>query len=379
MDDRAIEDVRKRNIDHRGHSHFERPPMEAPRLLELREKHRSGALSQTESLEFLLAGNQEHVTKLKESGVSPLERHERIITGQADYMIIACSDARLPRIDSEDDKLVGVQIRIAGNVVPEKGSISQIMMGDSVRMVRPDGAVIIEGHVHCGAVKAKMDLILSGKTGTGNEQIDTLLRQVIGTDPLDNAIMQLEKARKLLELGSRKAGAMIYNWESGGLSIVGTSNAPEIELLNSSINQRHLSAAHPEKGLAQMLKSHKPHAIMVGTRDLPFGVSTITHSEQNELFSTTGSERGLDTLGQASILYAIEHLGVKHIAFMAPGQAEDEKKIRTMFNRWEKELRNLKVEDSPLIERMLEKGEIGISMLRYDLATGKLQEMAGPN
>src|SRR5512143_1302096 len=96
---------------------------------ELREKHvasllsdKSPRLSPKESLALLLYGNAEHVAALEHAPMTPGQRYRRILQGEADYLVIGCSDSRNVRMDSESDRIVGLFIRIAGNVVPPKGS-----------------------------------------------------------------------------------------------------------------------------------------------------------------------------------------------------------------------------------------------------------------
>ena len=163
----------------------------------------------------------------------------------------------------------------------------------------------------------------------------------------------------------------MYDWEHGGVSILTGTQSPAIQLLVDQFNRRH-SEANEDGKLAERLAKQKPHAIIVGSNVLPFSLGTITHALQNEVFHTTGSEGGLDDFDEGSILYAVEHLGVRHIPFIAPGNAQNTGKINRMFDRWEQDLRSMTVNGEPLIANMLDSGELTISRLRYDLQSGQL-------
>ena len=343
------------------------------RLNTLRQKHSSGKLSADESLELIMQGNAEHVSALKGAPMTPLQRFLKIQAGQADYLIVKCSDARGHKTDSEKDTLVGIHIYIAGNVIPGKKTASRDEISDMVSLVRKDGVVLNEAHCECGAVKERGKWLDSGMKPTGSVPLDNLLHEVVGPTPKDNVVAQLAKMREL-PLGERASGAIMYDWEHGGVSIVSANSSPVIELLVDQFNRRHSEADHDGR-LAQKLAKQKPHAIVVGANTLPFSLGTITHALQNEVFHTTGSESGLDDFDEGSILYAIEHLGVRHIPFVAPAVQGNEKPIKAMFDRWEKDLRSMTVNGEPILSKMLDSGELRISRLRYDLSDGRLVQL----
>ncbi|HSB47013.1 MAG TPA: carbonic anhydrase [Candidatus Bilamarchaeum sp.] len=356
---------------------FSRVVYSEKKVGELRKKHMSKGLTSDESLSIILMGNQEHVNMLEELGLSPNKRHEAIVEGKADYLVIACSDARIPRLDSEDDQLIGIQVRIAGNVVPKKGSPSFQEISDAVSMLKPDGLVVVEGHCKCGACAERVKWVEKGMPDTGSAELNNLLHEVFGSTPDENAMAQLTKARDTIPTGDRATGALVYDWEKGGIQIVSANHSPILEILVDNWNRRHTEAFEEGK-LSQRLAKHRPHAIAVGTNDLPYSLATIMHAKQNEIFSTTGSETGLDDMDKASILYAIEHLGVRHIPFVAPGTVSDNGKLREMFEGWETQMKEMSVGGHKLIGELIDKGELKISWLRYDLGSGSLVSIGGP-
>ena len=131
-------------------------PLEASRFRQLREKHSAGgqgALTAEEAKEMCLEGNLVHRLRLEESGTSPRARQERIDAREADYLVICCSDARNPTLDSEEDgvELVGLQNRVAGNVIPTKG-VSLDEIKEAASKVKEGGLVLVSAHCNCGAV-----------------------------------------------------------------------------------------------------------------------------------------------------------------------------------------------------------------------------------
>ncbi|MEW6722756.1 MAG: carbonic anhydrase [Candidatus Micrarchaeota archaeon] len=367
---------KERRESHDSHLHFSREPYSATRANELRERHRRGPVSPEESLELLVLGNMEHAAEVKEKGDSPLMRHQRIVNNQADYLEIKCSDARIPSNSNVGDKLVGLEVRIAGNVVPGRKTASAEEIREALGHVRKDGIVLVAGHgPKCGAVEAKVKWVEDEMPETGAKELDELLHEVVGTSPKENAIAQLSKLRQTMDVGGRSTGAVIYDFEHGGTSIVSETATPLMELYIDNFNRRHGEAMAREPEMRERLKVHRPHVIAIGTVDLPYNVSAIFNARQNEVFSTTGSEKGLDNLDKASILYAIEHLEVRHIALIAPGLKGEQKSLDRMFNRWERELREMDVHHVPLIAKMLDSGQLKISRLRYDLEKGMVVEV----
>ncbi|MCI0503461.1 hypothetical protein L0Y65_01995 [Candidatus Micrarchaeota archaeon] len=354
-----------------GRARMQRRLMDGSRLNELHEMHAKGRLSASESLELILAGNAEHVAALKGAPMTAHQRYLKIMAAQADYMIVRCSDARVHNTDSEQDTLVGLHIYIAGNVIPGKKTASLDEIAQVASLVRPDGACLDEAHCNCGAVKERVKWVEGGMKPTGSTPLDNLLHEVVGPSPYDNAIAQLSKLRNLPGLGGRATGALHYDWEKGGVTVVNASPSHLVELLVDNFNKRHADA-NADGLLAERLAKQKPHAIMVGSNLLPFSIGTITHALQNEVFQTTGSEDGLDDFDEGSILYAVEHLGVRHIPFVAPGTAANAKAVTAMFDKWEADLRSMTVNGEPVISRMLDSGELAISRLRYDLSNGRL-------
>jgi len=364
--DRSAEERRDR---------FNRELLGETRSKELREKHVQGRLSAGESLELILIGNSEHVDALKGAPMTAHQRYLKIIAGDADYLIVRCSDARVHNTDSEKDTLVGIHIYIAGNVIPGKKTASFDEIAQVASLVRPDGACLEAAHCDCGAVKERVKWVEGGMKPTGSESLDCLLHEVMGPTPSDNAVAQLSKLRNLPGLGERATGALYYDWEKGGVTIVEANSSPIVELLVDLFNKRHADA-DSDGHLAERLAKQKPHAIIIGSNLLPFSLGTITHALQNEVFHTTGSGNGLDEFDEGSILYAIEHLGVRHIPFIAPGTSMNEEMVAAVFDQWESDLRAMTVGGRHLVAEMLDSGELTISRLRYDLGNGRLVPMS---
>ena len=348
----------------------------------LRRKHVSeSGLTIEESRQLILAANERHVERLERFGVIPLERYKKLLEGKADYLVVGCSDSRLLKLDSEDDPLIGIQVRVAANVIPRPGTPSFDEIRAAVSQVRPDGIVIIQGHIKCGGVNEHVKWVKGGKKDTGSEPLNELMRTVSGHTPEENAKVQAEAAKGLLGVGKREVAAVVYDWDNGHFDILSGKPTPDLELLVDSWKARHLGAeAHEIEDMTgekfvKALAKQKPHAIAIGAEDLPFSVMTIMRAHQGEVFSTTGSENGLDAMDEASVLYAIEHLGVRHIPFVAPSTEKDSSKIAKMFDSWEKDLRSITVHGEKVVSNMLDEGKLAITRLRYDLNTGKLVQL----
>jgi carbonic anhydrase len=318
-------------------------------------------------------GNAEHVDALKGAMMTPQARYLKIMAGKADYLIVRCSDSRVHRTDGEADPMVGIHISIAGNVIPGRRTASRDEIVEVIRHLKPDGVVLNESHCNCGAVKERVKWVDGGMQPTGSASLDSLLHEVMGPTPTENGTAQIAKLREL-PLGQRASAALMYDWEHGGISVITSTPSPAIELLISLFNVRHDDANRDGK-LAEGLIKQKPHAIAIGSNVLPFSIGTITHALANEVFNTTGSPEGLDDFDEGSVLYAVSHLGVKHIPFIAPGIPSNAKAINTMFDKWEADLRSMTVDGKPLIASMLDSGDLTISRLRYDLHSGQLVQL----
>lgn len=338
---------------------------------QLRERHIAGKLSPSESLDLLKAGNAQHMARLLDLKVSPSERYARIQDNDADYLIVACSDARVATLDSEEDgsQLVGLQIRVAGNVIPSQG-VSGDEIVEAASKLREGGLVVVQGHSHCGAVKEYVKWKASGMGDTGSEPLNALLHEVDGKDTYENTATQQGKALDVLGEGCR-VEAVVYDWEDGAVRQLSGGPSELLELLKAKWERVH-KEADADGTLAKRLSNQTPHAIAVAGNLMPFSVDTVFRSEQNEVFSTTGSEGGLDLMDEASILYAVEHLNVRHIAFLAPGSRED---VERMFGKWEADLRAMTVKGEPVLAQMIDSGELKISRLRYELSNGGLEQM----
>jgi carbonic anhydrase len=345
----------------------------ASALMELREKHRKSSLTPGESLELLLEGNAEHASSLRGAQMGPHARYLKIMSGEADYLFIRCSDSRVHRTDAETDPLVGIHISIAGNVVPGQRTASRAEIEEVINLVKPNGIIINESHCNCGAVNERVKWVEGGMKPTGSVSLDTLLHEVMGPTPSENATAQITKLREL-KLGQRASAALMYDWAHGGISVVTSTPSPELDLMVSLFNARH-DEANSDGKLAERIAKQKPHALAIASNVLPFSTGTIAHALANEVFNTTGSKGGLDDFDIGSVLYAVSHLGVKHIPFIAPGISGHPKAITGMFDKWEQDLRSVMVGDKPVISDMLDSGELVISRLRYDLGSGRLVQL----
>ena len=351
----------------------------------LREKHvkslesdSSPRLSASESMEMMLAGNEKHVRQLTASGISPVQRFLRIVEGQADGFIEMCSDSRLPNPDRrgslppEGNPDVFVYARIAANVVPEHGA-SLEEMRDSIKYVKKDGFVGVVGHdgPACGGVSEHVKWDKGGRKDTGSHSLNALLGAVHGHTPEENAKEQLGRMESA-GAGERNAAALVFNHGKGGMRIVASKGEPAAaEQVVDGWNAANKEAGGPQ-GMQQ-----KPHVIIVSPPELPFSPHTVIRAEPNEAFLTTGSEHGLDDFDEASVLYAVEHLHVKHISFIAPGPLSEEKKLEKLFGKWEGQIRDMSVHGRKLLDEMLGKGELKISWFRYDLESGAMVSMQG--
>jgi len=348
-----------------SHPHF--------RTKEPQQEHAPKAITPEKSLSLILKGNLGHMSALE--GLVPEDRYKKIVAGQADYLVLSCSDARGHPFDSEEDAAVGVFVRLAGNPVGASGSPDYDLLQTALSYVKAGGPVIIESHVNCGAVKEYARWLEGGQKPTGSADLDALFHEIGGGAPQTNALTQWTKARNAFGLGAR-AATVRYDWEIGEISQTSpVALSPAATGLMQRWFQRHADA-NKDGDLAEKLKKQAPHAIAICTADLPYGVATITHANQNEIFAVTGSEGGLSPVARASVLYAASHLGPKHIAFIAPGKAEDNERIMGMFTAWERDMREIKSGGNRVIANALNSGEMEISRLRYDLSNGMLVRIA---
>ena len=343
-------------------------PLDASRLKQLRGKHLAGgqgALTAKEALEMMVEGNGVHVLRVEASGASPAKRQARIDADEADYLVIACSDARNPTLDSEEDgaELVGLQSRVAGNVIPTEG-VSLEEIKEAASHVKAGGLVLIAAHVHCGAVGEHVKWKKAGMGDTGSEPLNALLHAVGGETPTDNAIAQLSRLREFVG-DDKNIGAVIYDWDHGEVEILVNEPSGLEETLKSKWTLWHNESDSDGHLGERLSQTQKPHSIVVGSNNLPFSVDTIFAARQNEIFSTTGSEGGLDDFDEASVLYAVEHLGTKHIAFVAHGPNANE-----MFDKWEADLRTM----GSVAER-LDSGQLLITRMAYDLESGAAEPL----
>ncbi|MBI5228308.1 hypothetical protein HY988_06975 [Candidatus Micrarchaeota archaeon] len=358
---------------------------------DLRAKHRIIGLTPQESVELMLQGNYDHAARLSELSLHgvPLQVRRNILADPesrlVDYVVVACSDARIPRLDSEKDNLVGIHIRTAGNYLSVTSREEFIKIKQAVSNLRPNGVLIFLGHHDCGAVKELVKWLRADESGgklakppTGSLAMDHLMKEMSGLSPSNNELNQRKRAVKRLGLGGDQVvAALNYDWEKGGFEIIKAKSSERLTLIVDHWNElATIAKGELEKQkltLSALLAKQRPHAIVVGTPDLPYSLGTIMQSEQNEIFSVTATSRGLDKTDLASIIYSLSH-GVSHIALTTPGLRRDEKTIQKLFKKWKAELRQSLKEIPELLDKF-DSGAISLSLFRYDLDSGKLMPM----
>jgi hypothetical protein len=237
---------------------------------------------------------------------------------------------------------------------------------DALRHVRQNGFVIVEGHEHCGAVKAYSEWEQGGKKRNGIKQVISLLREIKGNTPGLNAIHQCELPRS--PAGSRVPIPMVYGWGQGTGSISlckpGMSGAGNVL---KQLNHLGLTGPSDPKLFASMEKQ-APHVIAISPVDMPFGIATVLHARQNEVFAVTGAKSGLSDLSLASVIYAVQHLGVKHISLIAPLAGDNALDVRGMFGQWLDALCSVSV---------LREASAVVTQLKYCLESGRIVELNG--
>ncbi|MBN1170180.1 hypothetical protein JXA56_04085 [Candidatus Micrarchaeota archaeon] len=339
----------------------------------LREKHRAArtrrefALKHEEAKSLLLEGNAKHTERLASLNVSPKSRYEKIEAGEADYLLLQCSDSRVMPPDSEDEKMVGLQLRVAGNLVPRDGA-SREETREVASLVRPGGVIAVEAHCHCGAVNAHVEWEKGGRADTGIPDLNVLLNDVHGNDPITNLMLQGGLAATLTT--NQYLALIYYDWEKCRVDIHSNGSVPIVRALKQNIESRQRLA--DDGGLVARLATQAPATIAVAYHKLPFSPNTIFRAEQGEIFSTTGSEGGLDKHDRASLLYSVEHCHSNHLAFIAPAI----KSTKAMFDKWEHDIRQMQNNDGEnILDTKLNSGELKITRFSYDLYKGTIVEV----
>lgn len=354
---------------------FKFPPIDFEttheRMRKLRAEHETKQLEGEKALELIRLGNLEHVSAIREDN-SPLQRYNKIQNNRADFLLVKCSDSRILAVDSETDHKVYLTVSIAGNVVPKDQNtpafkeISEM----SQKVDKENGLIVDLGHCKCGALHAYGEY---HKSGAPMEKLDIYLRALFSnisqTDPEKNAANQAEKAEKSI---SRKVGAMVFDWFKKTFEVVSTGDKKtdeKVAALAKKLTTEKIESFAP----LEKLEKHKPHTTIIGADDLPFSPLTITKAKQNEVFTTSGSKNGLDELDLASIFYSIEHLGVRHLAFIAPttDDPHELKKTDELFAKWHRDLQSA---ENPIIRKLTASGELTISTMHYELKSGKLEQ-----
>ena len=339
-------------------------------LGELRKKHRAAfnkhenALTHGEARSMLEGGNAVHQQLLQRYAASPQKRFDTINAGQADYVHIHCSDSRESVSDHESDSHVGMQIRVAGNVIPSTGA-SVEEAKEAISLVKRGGIVLLTSHVKCGAVAAHAGWEKQGRPDAGNEELETLLTTVEKDNPYGNLIVQAGHATMLLNGQHLVLGH--YDWDVGDVTFHNHDALRESMLLWGNMSQYHKESDDGEL-LELISNGQRPHTIAVSYHKLPFSSNRIFGSEPGEIFTTTGSEGGMDSCDRASLLYAAQHCGSNHIAMLAPNI----RGVESIFEKWEADVKKMVVGGVRMFEKQLESGAMATTRYVYDLRAGKL-------
>ena len=340
-------------------------------LGDLRKKHRSAfrkhedALTHGEARNMLEAGNGIHQQLLKKYGASPEKRFDAIRKGQADYVHVHCSDSRSAVSDHESDAHVGMHIRVAGNVIVAEGA-SADETREAISCVKKGGLVLLTSHTKCGAVAAHTSWEKEGRPDPGNEELSKLLTTVEKTTPEGNLIVQAGRANLLLDGQYLITGH--YDWDTGQVSFHNHQSIRPALLLKENMQQYHNECDDGE--LFQLISNgQRPHTIAVSYHRLPFTSNTIFKAEPGEIFTTTGSEGGMDDCDKASLLYAVEHCGSRQIAMLAPNI----RGVEAMFDRWEADIKDMVVGGKRMFVEQLQLGILDFTRYVYDLRAGKLE------
>ena len=337
---------------------------------DLRRKHRvafrkhENALTHGEARNILEGGNEGHQQLLKRFRASPDRRFDTILEGNADYVHVHCSDSRSAVSDHESETHVGMQIRVAGNVIVSDGASAEETR-ESFSLVKKGGLILLTSHTKCGAVAAHTSWENDGRPDPGNEELSTLLTTVEKTTPEGNLIVQTGRATMLLDGQHLVTGH--YDWDSGNVSFHNHPSVRAALLLKGNMQQYH-NECNDGKLFELISNGQRPHSIVVSYHKLPFSSNTIFKAEPGEIFTTTGSEGGMDSCDRASLLYAVEHCGSRHIAMLAPNI----RGVEQMFAKWEQDIRRMVVGGTRMFEEHLQSGAIAITKYVYDLREGKL-------
>ena len=121
-----------------------------------------------DALERLRSGNARFVSGRPTCG-DLSNRRTQLVGGQSPFAIlVSCSDSRVPVetvFDQEPGNIFGV--RVAGNFVDPAGLGS---IEYSVAVLK-SSLILVLGHHECGAIKAAMEYVKSGKTFPGHIQM----------------------------------------------------------------------------------------------------------------------------------------------------------------------------------------------------------------
>jgi len=221
----------------------------------------------------------------------------------------------------------------------------------------------VEAHCHCGAVAAHVDWEKDQRRDPGIPTLKRLLEDLHGNSPIENLMLQGGLAAKLTT--NHYLVLMYLDWEKKVVDLLSNAGHPIAQHLKSAIESK-LKLADADGQLQVRLATQRPHTVAVQYHKLPYSLNTIFGADLGEIFATTGSEGGLDEHDQASLYYSVEHCGSKHIALVAPSIEG----IRTMFDKWETDIREMEIKGERQFARMLDSKELRITRYSYDLYSG---------
>lgn len=126
------------------------------------------------TLERLRAGNRRFVKNFSKS-VPTQSRRASLVAGQApSAIVLACADSRIPPELVFDEGLGDIfVVRVAGNVC-SPSTLASIEYAATALEVP---LVIVLGHTKCGAVKATIDAVTTGKR-PGSASLDDLVDRI---------------------------------------------------------------------------------------------------------------------------------------------------------------------------------------------------------
>jgi len=170
------------------------------------------------ALTSLMEGNDRFATD-KPSCLATTALRAELANGQAPFaMVLGCSDSRVP-VETIFDHEPGdiFVVRVAGNFVTPEG-IGTLEYGFSVLKA---SLLMVLGHTSCGAVKASLEFLKTGKRLPGHMQrlVDAIAPGIKGATAEHEAIVLNVRAN--VEHLRSSVPLLAAGLREGGLAIVG--------------------------------------------------------------------------------------------------------------------------------------------------------------